>query len=242
MKLLVYSPHAEFPLWQSERLAEAGFVLTVAATEQEAVSIGVSGQVEAMLLEMGAGLATGAAFVNLFRMQGVAQPILLVSEPGDWRDRVAAFDAGIDDYVQRPARTEEIAARLRAMIRRQGGNPTDRIVIGDLELDLKLKCGWLAGACLDLTRTEFRLLRMFMLSPDRMVSHSHIQERLQSSAAESSRNAIEVQIARLRRKIGAERIKTLRNFGYRFIVGDIGAGTATNAAAGPPSCKKGRPS
>lgn len=224
MKLLLFDQQAKDTSWLGERMIEAGFVPTVFATEQEALKYALTGQAEIILLDTGAQRCGTASLVRQFRKAGVSQPIVLLTEPGDWRDRVEAFDARVDDYINKPTRSEEIAARLRAIMRRSGGNATDRIVVGDIELDLKLRCGWLGGNCLDLTRNEFRLLRLFMLAPDRLISHEQIQERLQSRKMDFSRNAVEVQIARLRRKVGRERIRTFRGIGYRFISCSDGSG------------------
>ena len=217
MKLLVFDPSREFALWQGDRLSSFGFVPTRAVTQAEMIGLGKSGLAEAILIDVPALHTALIDSVRAMRCAGIALPVMLVAGESDWHDRVAAFDAGVDDLVHKPVRSEEIASRLRAMIRRAGGNSTDHIVNGDLELDLKVKCGWKSGVCLDLTRSEFRLLRLFMLAPDRTISKSDIRERLQKRHAESSKNAVEVQITRLRRKIGRDRIRTLREQGYRFV-------------------------
>ncbi|MFM8543323.1 MAG: winged helix-turn-helix domain-containing protein [Chakrabartia sp.] len=102
------------------------------------------------------------------------------------------------------------------MIRRSAGAPTDQIVLGNIQLDVKARCAWRDGKCLALTRNEFRLLRLFVFSPDHPLSHADLIEKLNTDTKRISQNALEVLIGRLRRKIGADKIQTLRGIGYRF--------------------------
>ena len=234
MKLLVFDPSREFASRQGDRLSSLGFVPTRAISQAELLSLGKSALAEAILIDLPALNSSVIESVRALRRSGITLPVMVIAGESDWHDRVDAFDAGVDDFVHKPVRSEEIASRLRAMIRRAGGNSTDRIVDGTLELDLKLQCGWLAGQCLDLTRSEFRLLRLFMLAPDRTISKTDIRERLQKRPGEASGNAVEVQITRLRRKIGRDRIRTLRDQGYRFVSSDV-AGDVPEDAAEPDS-------
>lgn len=219
MRLLLIDPGSGHSVWLGSKLSDLGFQHRMARSSLQVVRQGLADHVDVVVVDLGATSPSAATFVQPLRAAGIAKPIMLLSDQGDWRERVAAFDAGADDYVLKPVRTEEIAARLRALIRRSGGKATDRIVFGDIELDLKQRCAWRSGQCLDLTRNEFRLLRLFMFAPDRTISHDEIQQGLQPGHAECSRNATEVQIARLRRKVGHDRIRTLRNLGYRFVAG-----------------------
>lgn len=217
MRVLLIDPGIDASTWLVSKLANLGFEFQTAVSSLQIVRQKLAEHADAVLIDLGGAEPSGARLVHSLRSAGIAKPIMLLAEQGDWRERVAAFDAGADDYVLKPIRTEEVAARLRAMIRRSGGNASDRIVFGDIELDIKLRGAWLSGQCLDLTRNEFRLLRLFMTAPDRTITHCEIQHSLQSGLKGNSRNAAEVQIARLRRKIGHDRIHTLRNLGYRFV-------------------------
>lgn len=145
------------------------------------------------------------------------QPFIVLAARGDWREKVACLDAGADDYLQKPVRSEEITARLRVIIRRSAGCSTDRIISDGLALDLKARCAWLDGCCLDLTHSEFRLLRLFMLSPGHILTHAEIWQELHPTGEAYSANAVEVQVARLRQKVGRDRIRTIRSAGYRMV-------------------------
>lgn len=232
MRLLLIDPGGGHSAWLGAKLTEVGFKSRTARTSLQVVRQGLADNVDAVMIDLGPSPPSGATIVKPLRSAGIVKPIMLLSEQGDWRERVAAFDAGADDYILKPVRTEEVAARLRALIRRSGGSATDRIVSGDIELDLRQRCAWRAGQCLDLTRSEFRLLRLFMSAPEQAISHDEIQQDLQGGLSEISRNAAEVQIARLRRKVGHDRIRTLRNLGYRFVAATCSPISDTGEAAG----------
>lgn len=221
----------------AESMGRTGFIARRASSVQHAQREGWLEEAAVILFD--AGLTEGQAgpTVRSLRSAGTDQPLIVLSACGDWREKVDCLDAGADDYLQKPVRSEEIAARFRVIIRRCAGSSTDRVVSGDLVLDLKARCAWREGKCLDLTRSEFRLLRLFMLTPERIVTGREIWHELHPAGVEYSANAIEVQVARLRQKIGRERIRTIRGAGYRMVLeAPASAGTAT--AAGP--CFAGR--
>ncbi|MDE2596056.1 MAG: response regulator transcription factor [Sphingomonadales bacterium] len=201
----------------------------------EALNSPVRDSVSAVLLDH-CGLAhSPASVVTPLRSGGMEQPLIVLSALADWRERVASLDAGADDFLIKPIHSEEVAARLRAVIRRAAGMSSDRIVFGDIDLDLKARCAWVGGVCLNLTRNEFLLLRLLLLAPENTITKQQIMQALWVGDAQKTGNAIEVQMARLRRKLGHERIRTLRGIGYRAIPvggGDDG-GMARNA------CRKG---
>ena len=159
-------------------------------------------------------------------------PLIVLSAAGDWRAKVECLDAGADDYLVKPVRSEEVAARVRAVVRRALGNTTNRFMVGDFVFDLSSKCAWLGERCLDLTSTEFRLLRLFLMRPEDVHSHEEIHEALHRGGSHCSPNAVEVQIARLRRKIGKAMIQTVRGMGYRY-AGEIESPTSSQATLEP---------
>jgi len=227
MRLVLIEKEANAAAWLAERLGQEGFRPRLASLEHPSLahpSLG-EGQLssDAAVLDMG-GSAHGACdIVRALRRRGIDQPLLVLSGNGNWKDRVDSLDAGADDYLVKPIRAEEVAARLRALIRRGVARAGDRIAAGPFEMDVKAGAAWLDGRLLDLTRDEFRLLRLFMTEPDRAHSHDAMREGLYVMGEEPSCNAIEVRIARLRRKIGRDRIRTIRGMGYRFAPGDMPA-------------------
>ena len=120
----------------------------------------------------------------------------------------------MDDFLLKPVHSEEVAARTRAAIRRSAGSPSRELVLGDLTLDMKARTARQGDRNLPLTRSEFRLLQLFLLAPGRVLTKQQITESLWPGNREVSANAVEVLIARLRQKLGTGRIITLRGQGY----------------------------
>ena len=217
MQLLVIDDGRENGSLLAQRLAHAGFRPHMVDDVDEALASVEREAVEAILLDHGRRTDDACASVRALREGGVLQPLMIISARDDWREKVACLDAGADEFLVKPVRSEEIAARLRAILRRTAGQASDRIVFGDIDLSLRQQCAWKAGRCLDLTRNEFRLLRLFLLNPDDVIAKEQIRDAVWGAEAGISDNAVEVQITRLRRKLGERSIKSMRGMGYRLI-------------------------
>lgn len=216
MQLLLIDGDNASSEWLASRLVDRGFSPRTVASIDHAHREGLFDHVSAILIGVGSPGTKGSYVARAVRAAGIGLPLILLSTSDDWRDAIESLDSGADDYLVKPVRSEEVAARLRAIIRRGTGNPTDTIMLGNLELDLKSRCAWLSGHCLNLTGSEFRLLRLFMLAPNRVMTHREIHQQLNPEKKDFSHNAIEVQIARLRRKVGRNLIRTVRRVGYSF--------------------------
>lgn len=234
MRLLLIEADASSGARLAEGLTRAGFVVQRCDSAREALSEEYAQHAAVILIDVGLNEAHPGRTILPLRTAGLNQPLILLSAQGDWHERVECLDAGADDYLLKPVRTEEIAARLRAIIRRSVGNTDGRIVLGGVLLDIKTKCAWLQGKCLDLTRSEYRLLRLFMLSPDHILTHTQIWHELHPGKSDFSANSVEVQIARLRGKIGKDTIRTVRGLGYRI----IDKGDETSAGWNSEPCRK----
>lgn len=237
MKLLLIDPDQAYSGWLAERLSDKGFVPQTIGLLEQALREKLFVHARGVIAGVGPSGPDGATITRLLRRAGVDQPLMILSPRDDWNDTIECLDAGADDYLVKPVRSEVVAARLRAIIRRRTGNATDRIVLDGLELDLKARCAWQSGKCLNLTRNEFRLLSLFMLEPNRVMTHREIHLQLCAEGTEISRNAIEVQIARLRRKVGPNRIRTIRGAGYSFFYDST---SHRVPAANPEPCRAGK--
>ena len=210
-----------------QRLIAAGFRPDVVRTGGEALHSAMREGAAAVLLDLGQAAPPAQATIAALRRGGMAQPLLVLSARDDWRERVASFEAGADDYLLKPAHSEEVAARLRAAIRRAIGAASDRIALGDIDVDIKGQCAWRAGRCLELTRNEFRLLRLFITATNGVVTKDDIAHAVWPGRADTPHNAIEVLIGRLRAKLGGNRIRTVRGVGYRLMTAEAGADLLT---------------
>ncbi|MDE2437660.1 MAG: response regulator transcription factor, partial [Sphingomonadales bacterium] len=216
MHLMMIAEHGAIADRLAERLGKAGYLPVRVSSHREALNADGRESTAAILLDHGPSMGPAARIVEALRQGGWHQPLVVLSPRDDWREKVDCLDAGADDVLAKPVHSEEIAAHLRALIRRNAGMASDRIVTGDLDVDLKAHCAWQNGACLNLTRNEFRLLRLFVLGPDRIVSKEEMAEVLSRPNEVPSSNAIEVQVTRLRRKLGDGSIVSVRGLGYRL--------------------------
>ena len=177
-----------------------------------AVAAGVH---ELILLDLGLPGKSGLEWLAQWRARGVTLPVLILTARDAVADRVRGLDAGADDYLVKPFSLEELAARLRALGRRQGGRAAPRLELGPLSLDPATHEVRKDGQPVELSAREFALLHALMENPGVPLSRTQLEERLYGWDAEVASNAVEVHIHALRRKLGAEWIKNVRGVGYR---------------------------
>lgn len=219
MRLLLIEGDPDFSSWLSGRLSATGFVPHGVDGVASALRHDLAQTAAVVLVDMGLDGPGATSIVRPLRDGGISQPLIVLSPSGDWREKVACLDCGADDYMVKPVRSEEVAARLRAIVRRSAGNATGLLEIGDIVLDPKKRCAWKGNACLDLTRNEFRLLQMLLLAPNRLSPRHELLTLLRAATTEApSANALDALVARLRGKIGKDRIKTVRGMGYRLVI------------------------
>ncbi len=142
--------------------------------------------------------------------------VLTLPARGSWHEKVVGIDSGADDYMAKPFQIEEVLARVRALIRRAGGHASPALRSGAIELDPRTGRVTVDGAAVRLTSHEFRVLSYLMHHRDRLVSQSELAEHIYARDEDRDSNTVEVFIARLRRKVGANAIATVRGLGYRM--------------------------
>ena len=136
------------------------------------------------------------------------------------QDRIAGLDSGADDYVVKPTDLDELAARLRALVRRSKGEPAPVLQIGQVVLDPAARMVTRDGQAMDLPPREFTLLQELMLNAGRVLSREQLEERMYRWGDEVESNAVEVHVHHLRRKLGTEVVKTIRGVGYMMPRGE----------------------
>ena len=171
----------------------------------------------AAVLDLGLPLKDGLDVLAAVRRAGVLLPVLVLTARDAVPDRVRGLDLGADDYVVKPVDLNELAARMRALVRRAHGQPLEQLVMQDLVLDPAARSVTNAGEPVPLSMREFDLLHALMLNGDRVLSREQLEQHLYSWGQEVESNAIEVHIHHLRRKIGAARIQTVRGVGYMLL-------------------------
>lgn len=169
---------------------------------------------EAMLLDIGLPRMGGMEVLRELRARGQSLPVLLVTAHDALADRVAGLDAGADDYVIKPFDMEELAARLRAAVRRRSGHADPVLRSGAIALHPDTRRVTRDGVAVNLSAREFALLELLMRRPGAPLSRSQLEDRLLGWGEEVSSNALEVNIHHLRRKLGADSILNIRGVGY----------------------------
>jgi DNA-binding response OmpR family regulator len=169
---------------------------------------------DAVVLDLGLPGEDGLSLLNRLRGQGRHVPVLILTARDAVPDKLAGFKAGADDYVVKPVDMEELAARLHALARRAMGRSDSRLQAGDLELDPQARRAWLSGEAVGLSAREYALLEKLMSNVGRVLSKAQLESALYGWGEGVESNAVEVHIHHLRRKLGSQRILTLRGIGY----------------------------
>ena len=197
-------------------LADAGYAVDLARDGEEAAFLGETEPYDLVVLDLGLPVLDGVSVLRRWRASGVTAPVLILTARDGWAEKVAGFDAGGDDYLTKPFNTPELLARLRALLRRAAGRASANLSSGDLVLDPGAAVVTLAGQPVRLTSLEYRLLHYLMMHAGRVVSRTDLVEHLYDQDFDRDSNTMEVIVARLRKKIGADRILTQRGLGYRL--------------------------
>jgi two-component system OmpR family response regulator/two-component system response regulator QseB len=168
----------------------------------------------AVVLDLGLPRLDGLELLRRERARGARAPILVLTARDAVGDRVKGFDTGADDYVVKPVDLDELAARLRALIRRSRGEAAPVLVQGELRLDPSARHVTFRDAPVELQAREFNLLHELMLNAGRVLTREQIENRLYAYGEEIESNAVEVHVHHLRRKLAPELIRTVRGVGY----------------------------
>jgi two-component system OmpR family response regulator/two-component system response regulator QseB len=168
----------------------------------------------AAVLDLGLPLKDGMEVLAAIRRAGVSLPVLVLTARDAVPDRVRGLDLGADDYVVKPVDLHELAARLRALVRRAHGQPEERLCVQDVTLDPAARSAARAGVPVMLSAREFDLLHALMINAGRVLSREQLEQHLYSWGQEVESNAIEVHVHHLRRKLGGGLIQTVRGVGY----------------------------
>lgn len=169
---------------------------------------------EAAVLDLGLPLLDGMEVLARVRQAGLSLPVLVLTARDAVPERIRGLDLGADDYVIKPVDLNELAARLRALVRRAHGQTSELLQAQDLALDPAARSVAQAGRPVTLTSREFDLLHALMLNAGRVLSREQLEQRLYSWGQEVESNAVEVHVHHLRRKLGSGLIQTVRGVGY----------------------------
>jgi two-component system OmpR family response regulator len=216
VKVLVVEDNPKVARFLARLLSDEGFVVDVCDDGTQAIRQAKTGIYELVVLDWMLPGKDGVAVCLELRKAGCRVPVLMLTARGELRERVLGLDAGADDYLVKPFEVEEFVARVRALLRRSHANR--RVSVGDLELDIESRRVLVAGAPADLTAREFAVMLHLAESVDKIVTRGELLQRVWNIQFDPGSNVVEVQMRRLREKLGAAAwmIETVRGAGYRL--------------------------
>ena len=216
MRILVVEDEPALSRQLTGALEQAGYAADAALDGERGDFLARTEAYDAIVLDLGLPMIDGLTLVRGWRDAGLATPVLVLTARGSWHEKVRGIDGGADDYVGKPFRVEEVLARLRALVRRASGRVAPQLRAGAVSLDPRLARVTRDGAPVKLTSHEFRVLSYLMHHRDRIVSQGELIDHIYAQGFDRDSNTVEVFIARLRRKLGAAFIETVRGLGYRI--------------------------
>ena len=216
MRILLVEDDKDLQRLLKKGLADAGYVVDTASDGEEGHFLGDTEPYDAVILDLGLPKLDGVQVLEKWRKAGKTMPVLILTARDRWSDKVTGFDAGADDYLAKPFYTEELLARLRALLRRAAGIASADIEIGPLKIDTRGSRVTLDGNPVKLTSLEYRLLSYLAHHRGKVVSRTELVEHLYDQDFDRDSNTIEVFIGRLRKKLGVDVIHTVRGLGYRL--------------------------
>ena len=214
MRLLIVEDEPTLGQQLRNALEGAGYAVDLATDGEEGLYLGSNEQYDAIILDLGLPEIDGLTVLDRWRKEGKVTPVLVLTARDSWSDKVAGLDAGADDYVAKPFQTEELIARLRALIRRASGNASAELTAGDIRLDTRSGKVTRGGEPVKLTAQEYKLLSYLLHHKGKVVSRTELIEHIYDQDFDHDSNTIEVFVTRIRKKLGADVITTIRGLGY----------------------------
>ncbi|PZN94537.1 MAG: DNA-binding response regulator [Alphaproteobacteria bacterium] len=214
MRVLVVEDEPNLLRQLKAALEGAGYAVDTASDGEDGQYLGSTENYDAVVLDLGLPEVDGLTVLDRWRKEGKTMPVLVLTARDSWSDKVAGLDAGADDYLAKPFQTEELIARLRALIRRAAGQATSELTAGGVRLDSRSGRVTLDGEPVKLTAQEFKLLSYLMHHKGKVVSRTELIEHIYDQDFDRDSNTIEVFITRIRKKLGPDLISTTRGLGY----------------------------
>ena len=214
MRVLIVEDEPTLGTQLKNTLEGAGYAVDLATDGEDGHYMGSTENYDAIILDLGLPEIDGLTVLDRWRKEGKATPVLVLTARNGWSDRVAGLDGGADDYLAKPFQTQELIARLRALIRRASGNASSELIAGDVRLDTRSGRVTLAGEPVKMTAQEYKLLSYLIHHKGKVVSRTELIEHIYDQDFDRDSNTIEVFVTRIRKKLGADVISTIRGLGY----------------------------
>jgi two-component system OmpR family response regulator len=216
MRILIVEDEPTLGPQLKASLEQAGYAVDLATDGEDGHFLGSTENYDAAILDLGLPEVDGLTVLDRWRREKRNFPVLVLTARDSWSDKVAGLDAGADDYLTKPFQSEELIARLRALIRRASGNASSELVAGDVRLDTRSGRVTLAGQAVKMTAQEYKLLSYLLHHKGKVVSRTELIEHIYDQDFDRDSNTIEVFVTRIRKKLGADIITTIRGLGYQL--------------------------
>jgi two-component system response regulator PhoP len=223
MRLLLIEDDAALRLGLARQLEADGYRVDQAVDGEDGLFQAREYPVDLAIVDLGLPKLNGLTVVQRLRADGRTIPILILTARGSWQDKVVGLESGADDYLVKPFEYPELAARIKALLRRSLNATSDVLTLGPIAVDFSAQVAKLNGEAMDLTAYEYRVLEYLVRERARVVSKQELSDYLYPHDEDRDSNVLEVLIGRLRRKLDPDGslapIETLRGRGYRFTLG-----------------------
>ncbi len=220
MRILIIEDEELLRTQISSRLEAEGYAVDQAADGVDGHFMGMEYPLDVAVVDLGLPQLPGIEVIRKWRAAGRAFPVLILTARDRWQDKVDGLEAGADDYLVKPFNTEELLARLRALVRRSAGWAQSLLVCGPIRLDTRSQQVQCEGRALVLTAFEYKLLEYLILHAGKVISKTELAEHAYAEELERDSNVMEVVVGRLRKKLDPDQrlkpIETLRGRGYRL--------------------------
>lgn len=218
MRILVVEDEKKVASFIRKGLMEELYVVDVAFDGDEGLALAAQNEYDVVILDIMLPRKDGLSVVKELRTLGKTTPVLMLTARGTMQDRVAGLDQGADDYLPKPFHFEELAARVRSLLRRASVDKSTTLLCGDLSLDTVTHRAYRNNREIELTTKEYSLLEYLMRNKNRVLSRSLITQHVWSYSFDTESNIIDVYVKRLRKKVHDEHdqklIRSVRGVGY----------------------------
>lgn len=222
MRILVVEDEPTLQRQLKSALEAGGYAVDAASDGEDGHFLGSTESYDAIVLDLGLPKMDGLKVLEAWRREGRTMPVLVLTARDSWSDKVAGLDAGADDYLAKPFQIEELQARLRALIRRTSGHASSEIEVGPMVLDTRSSRVTVNGDVVRLTAQEYKLLAYLVHHKGKVISRTELTEHIYDQDFDRDSNTIEVFVTRIRKKLGADLIRTVRGLGYCLEEPDAG--------------------
>ena len=216
-RILVAEDEQRISSFLAKGLKANGFTPTVVADGQSALDLASTGEFDLLVLDIGLPVMDGFAVLRRLRQAGNALPVVILTARDTVHDTVAGLEGGADDYMAKPFRFEELLARVRVRLRDDRAPESTVLSYGDLSLDLRTRRATVGERTVELSAREFALAETFLRNPDQVLSREQLLSAVWGYDFDPGSNVVDVYVRYLRKKLGAQRVETVRGMGYRLV-------------------------